>query len=245
MEELGEPILEIIVCSVEDAVAAERGGAGRLEVISHYEAGGLSPSFDLVREITSKVKIPARVMLRESEPFVVTDEGEIERLVDAASAFARLPIDGFVLGFLKEARGGMRIDHDLVSQILACAPNLKATFHRAFEELPDPVGAIGELKRHIQIDCILSGSPGGTPWVTALDRFVEWELAARPEIRMLLGGGIDREAVKIFCKASTLRAFHAGRAVRQEEKIHGLVSTERVKELAELIKNTEKSPERA
>jgi copper homeostasis protein len=241
-----QPILEVIVCSVEDAVAAECGGANRLEIISHYEAGGLTPSFDLVREITSNVKIPARVMLRESEPFVVTDDVEIERLRDAARAFARLPIDGFVLGFLKESPGGARqINHDLVSSVLACAPNLKTTFHRAFEELPDPIGAIGELKRHPQIDCILSGSPGGRAWAAALDRFVEWERAARPEIRMLLGGGIDREVVKIFCKASTIRAFHAGRAVRQGEKIDGVVLAEGVKELAGLIKNTEKSPDRA
>jgi copper homeostasis protein len=61
-----QPILETIVCSVEDAVAAERGGANRLEIISHYEVGGLTPSFDLVREVTSTVKIPARAMLRES-----------------------------------------------------------------------------------------------------------------------------------------------------------------------------------
>jgi copper homeostasis protein len=157
-----------------------------------------------------------------------------------------LPIDGLVLGFLKETPGGARqINHDLVSSVLARAPNLKATFHRAFEELPDPIGAIGELKRHPQIDCILSGSPGGTAWAAALDRFVKWERAARPEIRMLLGGGIDREVVKIFCKASTIRAFHAGRAVRQGEKIDGVVLAEWVKELAELIKNTEKSPDRA
>src|SRR5215510_9196549 len=98
-----QQILEIIVCSIEDAVAAERGGANRLEIISHYEAGGLTPSFDLVREITSKVKIPARVMLRESEPFVVADKVEIERLRNAARALAQLPVDGLVLGFLKEA----------------------------------------------------------------------------------------------------------------------------------------------
>jgi hypothetical protein len=53
---------------------------------------------------------------------------------------------------------------------------------------------------------------------------------------MLLGGGIDRDAVKIFCKASPIRAFHVGRAARQGEKIDGAVSSERVKELAELIK---------
>ncbi len=72
-------ILEVIVCSVADAVAAERGGANRLEIISHYEAGGLTPALELVREITVTVSIPARVMLRETEPFVVRDAAEVER----------------------------------------------------------------------------------------------------------------------------------------------------------------------
>ncbi len=227
-------ILEIIVCSVGDAVAAEHGGANRLEIISHYEAGGLTPAFDLVREITSAVKIPARVMLRETEPFVVTGEREIGRLLDAAGDFARLPIDGFVLGFLKNTADGLGIDHDLVARLLACAPNLKATFHRAFEELIDPLGAIAELKRHPQIDCILSRGKG-EPWVAELDRFVEWERAARPEIGMLVGGGTDAEAIKIFCKSSSIRAFHIGRAVREGERIDGAVLETRVREMAGLV----------
>jgi len=238
MEERREPILEIIACTVEDAVAAERGGANRLEIISHYEAGGLTPSFDLVRKITSTVKIPARVMLRESEPFVVADAGEIERLCDSARAFARLPVDGLVLGFLKEAPGGKRIDHELVSRVLACAPKLKATFHRAFEELPDPIEAIGELKRHPQIDCVLSRGPGGNGEAWAqLDRFVEWEQAARPEIRMLLGGGIDEETIEVFCKSSSIRAFHIGRAVRERKRLDGAVLAERVREMQELVRS--------
>jgi len=234
MDQQRQPILEIIVCTVEDAVAAERGGANRLEIISDYEVGGLTPSFDLVREITSAVKVPARVMLRESEPFVVTGEIEIKRLCDAARAFAHLPIDGFVLGFLKDAPDGLQIDHDLVARALACAPHLKATFHRAFEELPDPIRAIGELKRHPQIDCILSRGRGEA-WAAELDRFIEWEKLARPEMRMLLGGGTDQEAVKIFCKASSIRAFHLGRAVRDGERVDGAAQAERVREVAELI----------
>jgi copper homeostasis protein len=238
-----KPILEIIVCSIEDAVAAESGGATRLEIISHYEAGGLTPSLDLVREITSTVKIPARVMLRESGPFIVADEGEVERLCDAARAFARAPLarsplDGLVLGFLKEAPGGKRIDHDLVSSILACAPNLKATFHRAFEELPDPIGAISELKRHSQIDCILSTSPKtpGETWPASLNHFVEWERAAQPEIRMLLGGGIDEKTIEVFCKSSSIRAFHLGRTVREQKRIDGAVLAERVREVEGLVR---------
>jgi hypothetical protein len=53
---------------------------------------------------------------------------------------------------------------------------------------------------------------------------------------MLLGGGTDMEAIKIFCKASPIRAFHVGRAARDGEKLNGAVLAERVRELAELIK---------
>jgi copper homeostasis protein len=227
-------MLEIIVCTVDDAIAAERGGADRLEIIRNYEAGGLTPSQQTVREIVSAVRIPARVMLRETEPFVVKEKSEIDRLCQAALDFARLPIDGFVLGFLKESSEGLQIDHDLVARLLACAPKLKATFHRAFEELPDPITAIAELKRHPQIDFILSRGHGES-WDRELDRFVEWERAARPEIGMLPGGGTDGDAIKIFCKASKIRAFHIGRAVREGGRTDGPVQAEIVREMVELI----------
>jgi copper homeostasis protein len=147
-----------------------------------------------------------------------------------------LPIDGFALGFLKDTPNGAEIDHNLVARALACAPRLKATFHRAFEQLPDPIGAIGELKRHPQIDCILSRGKGEA-WAAELDRFIAWERAARPEMRMLLGGGTDAEAIKIFGQASPIRAFHLGRSVRHGQKIDGAVSVERVRELVKLIEN--------
>jgi copper homeostasis protein CutC len=64
-------LLEVIACTVEDAIEAERGGAGRLEVISRFDVGGLTPAPELVREIKAKVSIPVRVMLRESEGYGV------------------------------------------------------------------------------------------------------------------------------------------------------------------------------
>ncbi len=133
-------ILEVIVCSEPDAVAAVEGGADRLEVINHFEAGGLTPPLELVRRIAARVQVPLRVMLRHSEPFVVRDRGEIEDLCAAARAFASIGIDGLVLGFLQDSPDGQRIDHQLLTRVLACAPNVKATFHRAFEELSDPLG---------------------------------------------------------------------------------------------------------
>ena len=65
-------LLEVIVQSVEDALAAEAGGADRLEVVREIERDGLSPSLDLVRAISSATRVPLRVMVRESNTFTVS-----------------------------------------------------------------------------------------------------------------------------------------------------------------------------
>lgn len=226
--------LEVIACSFEDAVAAERGGADRLEVISHYEVGGLTPPVEMVRQIAAIVKIPLRVMLRETELFVVNDLKEIERLCKSARAFAEIGVDGLVLGFLKHDGSGKSIDHDLVARILACAPNLKATFHRAFEELNDPFQAIEELKRHQQIDRILT-SGGEDSWRDKVDRFAAWQCAAQPEIEILVGGGTDSEVISLL-KPVGIKEFHVGKAAREGQRIDGIVQAELVSELSELIR---------
>jgi copper homeostasis protein len=225
-------LLEIIVCSVEDAIAAERGGADRLEVISHYEVGGLTPPIEMVREIAAKVTIPLRVMLRESEAFEVNDEPEIERLCDTAREFANLEVDGLVLGFLKNGW----IDHLLVAKILSFAPNLKVTFHRAFEDLADPLGAIAELKQHSQIDRILT-SGGPASWPDKVDGFASWQQAALPEIQILVGGGTDAEVIGLL-KPVGIREFHIGRAVREGENLNGKVLAGRVEEFTALLRKT-------
>jgi copper homeostasis protein len=227
-------LLEVIACSVEDAIAAERGGADRLEVISHYEAGGLTPPIELVRRIAVAVGIPLRVMLRETEPFEVHDEHEINALCTAARAFAEVGVDGLVLGFLKGGWPKKSINHELVGKVLACAPNLKATFHRAFEELDDPLQAIGELKRHQQIDRILT-SGGSDAWQDKVERFASWQQAAQPEIEILVGGGTDAKVIGLLMPSTGIREFHVGQAAREGKRIDGRVLAERVRELAELL----------
>ena len=63
------PVVEVIACSVSDAIEAQRGGAGRLEIIRDLQRGGLTPPLELVRDILEAVTIPVRVMLRGSESY--------------------------------------------------------------------------------------------------------------------------------------------------------------------------------
>src|SRR5437899_1065189 len=103
------PVLEVIACSVADAVEAEKGGANRLEVISHFEVGGLTPPLGLVREIMAAVRLPVRVMVRDSPGYTAVGEAERRRLCAAASELNRLGVDGLVLGFLREGEIDVRL----------------------------------------------------------------------------------------------------------------------------------------
>lgn len=228
--------LEVIACNVADAVAAEQGGADRIELISNYEVGGLTPPFELVREVVAAVKIPVRVMLRHKESFYLTDEAERAALCNTALEMSRLPIDGLVLGFLKWADSTSRpeIDLPMVEQVLALVPDLGVTFHRASEELTDPGLAIEILRPYPAIDTLLtSGGPG--PWSDKVDLLSSWVIRAAPDKTILLGGGVDEEAIRLMRRVSPLQAFHLGQAVRADRRIDGPVIASEVARLAELI----------
>src|SRR5215510_10801478 len=118
-------VLEVIACTVVDAVEAEKGGAHRLEVISHFECGGLTPSLELVREIQTAVSLPLRVMVRESDGYQIASNDEVERLCQTMSELAAMRVDGVVLGFIRDRK----VDIEVTQQILKSGPSLKATFH--------------------------------------------------------------------------------------------------------------------
>ena len=56
--------LEVIACTLEDALAAEEGGATRLEITVDLDQAGLTPPVDLVEKIIRHTKLAARVMVR-------------------------------------------------------------------------------------------------------------------------------------------------------------------------------------
>jgi copper homeostasis protein len=231
---MASPILEVIVCSEADAMAAADGGADRLEVISNYAVGGLTPPVELVRRLTASIPLPLRVMLRHSESFVVSDQREMEELCAAASTFADLGVDGLVLGFLRHTSQGKRIDRRLPERVLLCAPGVKATFHRAFEELHDPLAGIGELKRHPQVDRILTSAGGGSEAEQTV-RLVSLRRAASPELQLVIGGGTDADTI---CRLRPLgiSEFHVGTAVREQRQTDGAVLADRVRAMVELVK---------
>src|SRR5262249_17218584 len=96
--------LEVIVTSVEDAVEAARGGADRLEVVRDRAGCGSPPPIDLGRRTQGEVPLPLRVMVRESDGFGCASDDERQRLVEYATAFNSIGVDGIVAGWARDGR---------------------------------------------------------------------------------------------------------------------------------------------
>ena len=219
----GAPLLEVIACSVSDAVAAQEGGAGRLEIVRALDAGGLTPPLSVVKAILAAVSIPVRVMLRENPGFE-TNPHEIAALSSAAGELNHLGVDGLVLGFLRDRK----LDLAAARQILFHAPNTKATFHRAFEDLEQPMAALPMLKGVPQFDRILV-SP------TRFSEMKQLVESASPELTILAGGGITGPAIHELRDSAGIREFHVGRAARHNNEIHQPVDSQRVRDLVALL----------
>ena len=86
-------LLEVCVDSVESAVAAERGGADRLELCGQLVIGGTTPEISLYRVVRKAVEIPIRVMIRPRYGDFCYTEHEFAMMWDGIQTFRELGAD--------------------------------------------------------------------------------------------------------------------------------------------------------
>ena len=230
MSTSSKPLLEVIACTVDDAVAAERGGADRIELVRDLGRGGLTPDIALAAAVVDAVRIPVRVMIREEEPFVVSSPGVAQALCYAAREMCGLAIDGLVMGFL-DASGG--VDEALLGRVLRDTRGMRVTFHRAFEEVLGQRAGFVVLNRWPQIDRVLvNGGLGTTEQRLSVLRALA--SLAGDRLRVLSAVGSDRELLRAVCGAPELGEAHVGRAARDPEVVDAPVSALKVAELVAL-----------
>jgi len=219
-------LLEVIVQSVADALAAEAGGADRLEVVREIERDGLTPPLDLIRAIRSATTLPLRVMVRESDGFSITGDRELRQLQRTFAALAELGVDGAVTGFARDGH----LDLASTQAVLAAAPSLPVTFHRAFDSLHDPLAAIDALETLPQVDRILT-SAGTGDWAARCEFLQQLIARAGTRLTILVGGGVDADGLRVFASAGYVREAHVGRAACDPQLPGAPVSTAAVRRL--------------
>src|SRR5882672_3827328 len=95
-------VLEVCVESIDHAIAAERGGAHRIELCGDLSSEGITPSMQLIEAARQQVRLPIHIMIRPRAGDFVYSDDEFEIMERDIRIARRLGADGVVLGLLNE-----------------------------------------------------------------------------------------------------------------------------------------------
>jgi copper homeostasis protein len=199
------PLLEICVETLDAALAAERGGADRIELCEDLRSGGITPATDLMRVVRAQVRIPIFVMIRpHCGDFCYSPEA-LERMVRSLTTAKEFGMDGVVLGLLHADR---RVDVERTRGLVELARPLPVTFHRAFDAVADSFTALEDVIATGAARILTSGGAAsaeeGTEVLTELVRL------ARGRISILPGGGIHPENLARIVRLTRAEEVHSG-----------------------------------
>ena len=196
-------LVEACVDSVASALAAERGGAGRLELCDNLFDGGTTPSAGMLSAVKAAVRIPVFAIVRpRGGGFVYAyDELAVMRLdIEAAKM---LGADGIVLGAL--TRDG-RIDEESLRPLLDAAHPLPVTFHRAFDLARQQEEAL-ETLMHLGVVRVLT-SGGASTALDGIERIAALRRRGAEQIAVMAGGGVREETVQEIVHRSGVSEVH-------------------------------------
>ena len=204
---LKDYFLESCVTSLKDALHAEINGADRIEICARLETEGMTPDLELVKSILEKINIPLRVMIRETETGFEADEETLQKMISSIDQFKQLPIDGFVVGVLKNDC----VDRDGMEQILNHAAPFPITFHKAIDLSKTKWSDIEWLNEQTIIDTILT-SGGAEKATDGIEEILKMKTSFRGNI--MAGGKITHDHLPTLHEKLQLKWYHGRKIVR-------------------------------
>ncbi|MFT4197651.1 MAG: copper homeostasis protein CutC [Pseudoxanthomonas sp.] len=197
-------VLEIAVNSLASALAAQAGGASRVELCSALECGGLTPSPGQIALVRERLSIPIHVLVRpRSGDFAYADEEHATMLADIAHC-AAAGCDGVVVGALTVDG---EVDMARCRELVDAAGGLDLTFHRAIDVCRDPAAALEAIVA-LGFDRVLSSgaAPSAVQGLAQLRRLIR---QAAGRIVVMPGAGLDADNVAAVAAATGACEFHA------------------------------------
>jgi len=196
--------LEIAAGTLSCALAAQQGGANRVELCQALELGGLTPSYATLALARERLNIALYVLIRPRAGDFCHDQLETDTMLRDIEQCVRLGCDGVVIGALN-ADG--QVDVPLCRTLIAAADPLGVTFHRAFDAARDQGQA---LERIIELGCervLTSGAAAGAP--DAMATLAALVRQANGRISIMPGAGITPNHLATLAQTTGAREYHA------------------------------------
>jgi copper homeostasis protein len=204
-------LVEACVDSVESALAAEAGGAGRIELCDNLVEGGTTPSIGAITLARDALHVPIHVIVRPRGGDFLYSEREVETMRRDIAAIMGAGAAGVVIGAL---RADGTVDIETTARLIAEARPLSVTFHRAFDLARDPFEALDALMALGADRVLTSGlaptAPEGASLIADLVR------RAAGRIGVLPGGGIRAGNAAALVAATGVTEIHVRAATMME-----------------------------
>jgi len=202
-------IKEACVETFEEAQKAEQQGASRIELCSDLANDGLTPSLDLIQKTCDALKIPVMVMIRPRAGNFVHSEEEINRMKTDIHRAKQAGAAGVVFGLLD---AGNKIDVQNTRLLTEYAYPLPVTFHKAIDELENPVEGVEVLKKISGIKRILTsgGKPSAMEGLETLKKMLQ---TAGENPIIMIAGKVTGKNVEELQQLTGAVEFHGRRIV--------------------------------
>ncbi|TAN04857.1 MAG: copper homeostasis protein CutC [Rhodanobacteraceae bacterium] len=207
--------LEVAANSMASALAAQAGGATRVELCAALELGGLTPSHATIAIAQERLRIPVHVLIRPRPGDFVFDDLECEVMQRDIEACGSLGCAGVVLGVLT-AEGD--VDVPRCRALAVAARRMSVTFHRAFDFARAPERALEDV---VTLGCdrlLTSGQAADALAGASLIRKLVEQACGR--LTIMPGGGITEQNIAAIAEATGAREFHASAKVRIADRMH-------------------------
>ena len=197
-------MVEVCANGVESCLAAQEGGANRVELCAGIPEGGTTPSYgeiQVARRVLTSTRL--HVIIRPRGGDFLYSDLEVERMAADIAVCRELGVDGVVFGCLK-ADG--TLDMDKNRYLMQCSHGMSVTLHRAFDRAADPVQALEDAIA-LGFDRILTS--GQQPKaIQGVELLAQLHRQAAGRIILMAGSGVTEENIRDIREATGLTEFH-------------------------------------
>jgi copper homeostasis protein len=194
---------EICANSVASCIAAQEGGADRVELCAGIPEGGTTPSYGMIRNARESISIALNVIIRPRGGDFLYSESEIKEMIYDIQVAKELGADGLVFGCLSPDGN---VDMNAMKTLMDAAGDTPVTFHRAFDHIIDPFKALEDI---ISLGCVRILTSGCKP--TALegaDLLAQLVDKAGERLIIMPGCGVRENNIAEIARLSGAREFH-------------------------------------
>lgn len=242
-------IFEVCIDSVEGALAAQQGGAQRVELCDNLVEGGTTPSIGTIEVACRSASLGVNVMIRPRGGDFVYSDLEMDVMKADILAAKKCGANGVVFGLLKPDG---RIDKPRTRELIELARPMSVTFHRAFDLCRDPGEGLDDLIE-LGVDRLLTSGQKADA-LSGADCIKALVTQSKGRIIIMAGGGVNEKSLPLIAAQTGVSEVHfaarlpekspmqfkvanvyMGKAYQPDEYLRKVTDAERVKTIIQSI----------